>query len=291
MRIWIGMAVLAMTCALPVRGADLPEVLVAHLRCGMRKGGEMKIEYRCAEDTALHFVSLHSNGISDFFGIERHNIDVKYGHVDGGVEKCDSAVSVDVEHMADGSDSPLSLRLMPRRNGIGVSVGSLMPEYEAVVAVRFDPAGGMTASNNRKSNRIFFHMVDNPVPSCPWTEESVDLSELAHCEGCAGPWIHYDVVREGEDWPLVNQYSLWSVPDDDGLLLYAARDGESVAILKGILAPLPIDGVYELTWRDADGAVLRHDNTAVLVDNMLTLNFPAWQTSIVYIKKKSDERQ
>lgn len=272
---------------------DADKLLVGHLRYCAKSGTTFGYRLLTA-DSITHYIQLKSQGNDNFDTFCFHRVKLSFGKFDrDGKALQDSVIAIPLASVASGKDAALSLKLTPAGNLAIISVGGDEIEYESSLPycniTRVEPFC------NQKAREIYTHHVfkakKHATESFAYNPESLKEQLLNSADPVEGFWQHYEQDSSNLKSSSDRQYTLGCVATDRGydLFIISAKGlppMQEPGKIKGVLTPSGMAGVYDVIWTDVHGKSFAGGTSAIFSDNLLTIVFPRWDTSVRYVKLK-----
>lgn len=272
---------------------DAGELLAGHLRYVAKRGAAFGYRYTDGEGI-VRFVELSSQGNDNSDSFSYHRTKLSFGHLDSeGTARNDSVVAIALTSVSSGKDAELSLRLVPDGDEATVSVGGDELEYECIIP--YSDISTLQPFCNEKAREVYSHHVTEQRAGQmgPYLYDAETLQEqlLQSSNSFEGLWRHYEQESSSLVASSDRRYTLGCIATDSGydLFIIAATGKnplQAPGTVKGRLTPTGMPGVYDVAWTDANGRTFAAGTSAIFSDNLLTLVFPRWETSVRYVKLK-----
>ncbi len=176
-----------------------------------------------------------------------------------------------------------------------LEIGSKKAEYSEIVEAQGLPLWCDKRYNGRgKVLRNDLEFIENPgvLPSRFASIETLKSYIAKSTDPIEGIWNHYDQTSPALRVSNATRYSVAVVAADDSdgyeiILVDAAGKIDprwKPLSIKGRLKDTGLADIYALEWYDMRGARADVDATAQLAGNILTLRFPYWDTTVIYVK-------
>lgn len=256
--------------------------------------------FRIAESDAMHyrFFKADISQESDYDMFNRNFVNLTVGHSDASGEITDSTLVFPLYN--DGREqSGLSFRLSL------VAPGRLKLEFgesESVYSYFINSEGKDLFFETNFSGKGEHLRKDSEIISTGDIRKS-DFPTIAdlykYIEASANPiegiWSHYDQDSPSLRVSSRHRYSFAVVSKGDrqyDIVFLKASGGELNPIwkpldVKACFSETGFPGIFNLEWMDMDGRPVDTDATVQMTgDNMMTLRFPYWDTTVRYVKNE-----
>lgn len=275
-----------------VYGQTTEQVLeTAHLRTRITKGSSAGMVFREKATGVRRYVRFQCKGEKETFNSTALSLAVAMGYYSENNEIPDTLFDIDIRSKSYRLPIGISIKLSSRAAVTHLSAGTDEEDFSLRLPYQID--GSSISLLPGVAEPEFLHIVCYPRKIHNWPIDDIYFSDFMEktTDPMEGLWTHYDINSSEEIGPQ-HRYTLGCVATSDGYSLYIIPDddvSESDPLrLKAVLKRSVALGVYDLEWEDRNGNVLDEDNTAVFEDGILTLRFPAWDTSVRYVKQISN---
>lgn len=122
------------------------------------------------------------------------------------------------------------------------------------------------------------------------TDSIIAYLDTTH-DPAEGIWTYYDSNSDEMKASVKSRYTIATVRNSDGdydvIYLDGSNDaGWTAGRIKGTMRPATFPGIYDLEWLEPSGRRLKGVLGATVTDDMLTTQFPRWNTTVRYRRLK-----